>query len=109
MSSAVTGLTTTTNVNPNQLTSAFSRAAKRKGRPVNALTKASRKENAGGSPKLSSGSARNALADAAFAGPGRTYPIPDKPHARNALARASGKSVEGRVRAAVKRKFPSIK
>jgi hypothetical protein len=37
-----------------------------------------------------------------------SYPIPDKSHARNALARASGKSVEAKVRAKVKAKFPDI-
>lgn len=37
-----------------------------------------------------------------------SYPIPDESHARNALARASGKPVEKEVRAAVKRKFPNI-
>ena len=42
------------------------------------------------------------------AGPG-SYPIPDKSHARNALARSSGKSVEGAVRAKVKAKYPEIK
>lgn len=37
-----------------------------------------------------------------------SYPIQDKAHARNALARSSGKPVAAQVRAAVKRKFPSI-
>lgn len=37
-----------------------------------------------------------------------SYPIPDESHARDALARASGKDVEGRVRSAVRRKFPDI-
>lgn len=37
-----------------------------------------------------------------------SYPIPDAAHARNALARSSGKPVEGQVRAAVKKKFPAI-
>lgn len=32
---------------------------------------------------------RNALPDAAFALPGRRYPIPDATHAQDALARAS--------------------
>ncbi|QBL94161.1 hypothetical protein KSAC_19550 [Komagataeibacter saccharivorans] len=32
---------------------------------------------------------RDALPDSAFALPGRRYPIPDAPHARDALARAS--------------------
>lgn len=39
---------------------------------------------------------------------GGSYPIPDESHARNALARSSGKPVEAQVRAAVKKKFPSI-
>ena len=33
--------------------------------------------------------ARKQLAPSTFAGPGRTYPIPDKAHAANAKARAS--------------------
>jgi hypothetical protein len=33
--------------------------------------------------------ARNKLATAQFAGPGRTYPVPDKAHAANAKARAT--------------------
>jgi hypothetical protein len=37
-----------------------------------------------------------------------SYPIPDASHARNALARASGKPVEAEVRAKVHAKFPSI-
>lgn len=37
-----------------------------------------------------------------------SFPIPDAAHARDALARASGKSVEKKVRAAVHRKFPGI-
>ena len=37
-----------------------------------------------------------------------SYPVPDEAHARDALARASGKDVEGRVRAAVRRRFPNI-
>ncbi len=32
---------------------------------------------------------RNALPDSDFAGPGRSYPIPDKAHAANAKARAA--------------------
>lgn len=32
---------------------------------------------------------RNALPNSAFAGPNRTYPIPDKAHARNAKARVA--------------------
>lgn len=52
---------------------------------------------------------RNAIPTKDFAGPDRSYPIADKSHARNALARASGKPVAGRVRAAVHRKYPNIK
>lgn len=33
--------------------------------------------------------ARNALPTADFAGPGRTYPVNDKAHARNAKSRAA--------------------
>jgi hypothetical protein len=33
--------------------------------------------------------ARNALPASAFAGPGRSYPVEDKAHARNAKARAA--------------------
>jgi hypothetical protein len=51
---------------------------------------------------------RNAIPGKDFAGPDRSYPIENASHARNALARASGKSVEPRIRAAVHRKYPSI-
>lgn len=37
-----------------------------------------------------------------------SYPINDPSHARDALARSSGKPEEGRVRAAVRRKFPGM-
>lgn len=37
-----------------------------------------------------------------------SYPINDKAHAQNALARASGKPVEGQVKAAVAKKFPGM-
>lgn len=37
-----------------------------------------------------------------------SYPIEDRSHARNALARSSGKPVEAQVRAAVKRKYPDM-
>lgn len=55
--------------------------------------------------------ARNKLKSGSFALPGRRYPINDKSHARNALARVSqhGTSEEkSKVRAAVHRKFPGI-
>ena len=47
-----------------------------------------------------------------FALPGRKYPIQDKSHARNALARISqygSPEQKRRVRAAVRRKYPTIK
>lgn len=55
---------------------------------------------------------RNALPNKTFIFPKtRKFPIPDASHARNALARAGakGSSVQAKVRAAVKRKFPGIK
>ncbi len=53
--------------------------------------------------------ARSALPAKTFAGPDRSYPIPDASHARNALARASGKPVAASVKAKVRAKFPGIK
>lgn len=47
-----------------------------------------------------------------FAGPHGSYPIEDKNHARMALAMASAHASPAeaaRIRAAVRRKFPSIK
>lgn len=38
----------------------------------------------------------------------RKYPIPDATHARDALARSSGKPERAAVVAAVRRKFPEI-
>lgn len=56
---------------------------------------------------------RRALNPADFAIPEKapgsgSYPIPDANHARDALARASGKPEEGRVKAAVRKRFPGI-
>lgn len=54
---------------------------------------------------------RNALSDKSFAGPARSYPIEDKNHARNALARVSqfgSESLKARVRAKVHAKYPEI-
>jgi hypothetical protein len=55
---------------------------------------------------------RKKLSKKSFALPGkRKYPIPDKAHARNALARVAqhGTSAEKKtVRQAVKKRFPSI-
>ncbi len=41
--------------------------------------------------------ARNALPASTFAGPGRSYPIPDKSHAANAKARASQQESAGNL------------
>jgi len=37
-----------------------------------------------------------------------SYPIPDRSHAANALARSAGKPQAAQVRAAVKRKYPDM-
>jgi hypothetical protein len=53
---------------------------------------------------------RRALPSTQFVFPDtRRYPIENENHARNALARSSGKPEESRVRAAVAKKFPGIK
>lgn len=58
--------------------------------------------------KLSSAE-RNALKSSDFALPAsRAYPIEDRSHAANALARASGKPEEAKVKAAVHRKYPNM-
>lgn len=46
--------------------------------------------------KLST-SARKNLPASTFAGPNRSYPVPDKPHAANAKARASQAVKAGRM------------
>ena len=52
---------------------------------------------------------RNNLPNSVFAIPEtRSYPIHDRSHAADALARASGKPEEGRVRRAVCRKYPDM-
>lgn len=59
--------------------------------------------------KLSSADRKN-MDKSEFVFPGtKRYPIPDANHARNALARSSGKPEEAKVKAAVHRKFPGIK
>ena len=62
--------------------------------------------------KLTSGS-RNKLKSSSFAIPSqREYPIPDKSHARNALARVAQHGTpaqKAQVRRAVHKKFPGIK
>lgn len=62
--------------------------------------------------KLST-SQRKAIPKSSFAIPSKapksgSYPINDRSHAQNALARSSGKPVAGKVRAAVLKKYPSI-
>jgi hypothetical protein len=54
---------------------------------------------------------RNALPGKDFAGPGRSFPINDAAHARNAIARASQfhPELKAEIRAKVHRKFPGIK
>lgn len=55
---------------------------------------------------------RNALPAATFAGPDRSYPIPDASHARNALARAAqnaSPALKAKIRAKVHSKFPGIR
>ncbi len=55
---------------------------------------------------------RKKLGKKSFALPGkRKYPIPDKAHARNALARVAQNGTpaeQKKVRAAVKKRFPSL-
>ena len=46
--------------------------------------------------------ARKALPAAKFAGPNRSYPVPDKSHAANAKARATQQANAGNISQAVK-------
>lgn len=54
---------------------------------------------------------RNSLPAKDFAGPDRSFPVNDKSHARNALARASQfhPELKAKIREKVHRKFPDIK
>ncbi len=52
---------------------------------------------------------RNALPPSDFAVPPDGYPIHDLAHARNALARSSGKPEEAQVKAAVYKRYPQLK
>ena len=55
--------------------------------------------------------ARKAIPTSKFAGPDRSYPIPDASHARNALSRVSqfgSPALKSRVRAKVHAQFPGI-
>lgn len=58
-----------------------------------------------------SGKERSDLPAKDFAGPHRSFPINDKNHARNAMARASQfhPELKAEIRAKVHRKFPDIK
>lgn len=64
------------------------------------------------SKDMSSTKNRKTLDKKSFALPGkRKYPIPDKAHARNALARVAQhgtKDEQKKVKAAVHKRFPSI-
>lgn len=54
---------------------------------------------------------RNKLKASSFALPGRRYPVMDRSHAANALARVSQHGTpeeKKKVRAAVKRRYPSM-
>lgn len=58
--------------------------------------------------KLTAGE-RNKLGSGQFAIPSkRAYPIHDVNHAKDALARSSGKSVEAQVKTAVHKRYPQL-
>ncbi len=52
--------------------------------------------------------ARKAIPTSQFAGPDRSFPIPDENHAKAALSMAHYASDPGAIKAAVHRKFPDI-
>lgn len=54
---------------------------------------------------------RNKLPDTAFAGPGRSFPVNDRGHAKAALGRASEyhPELKAKIRAKVAKKFPDMK
>jgi hypothetical protein len=53
---------------------------------------------------------RNQMKKSSFAIPAqRSYPINDIAHARNALARSSGRPEEAQVKRAVYKRYPSLK
>jgi hypothetical protein len=80
--------------------------------PVRLPERPSRAKLAAMSKDLSNSKNRKKLSKKSFALPGkRKYPIPDKAHARNALARVAQhgtKDEQKKVRAAVKKRYPSI-
>lgn len=54
---------------------------------------------------------RNKIPASSFAGPDRSYPIEDASHARAALSRAAQNAspeLEAKIKAKVRRKYPSI-
>jgi hypothetical protein len=54
---------------------------------------------------------RNSLPDSDFAGPNRTYPVPDASHARNALSRVSefgSPALKAKVQSKVHKAFDKI-
>lgn len=53
---------------------------------------------------------RNRLPNSSFAGPNRSFPVEDRSHARNALARVANKApdVKAEVRRAVDRRYPGL-
>lgn len=54
---------------------------------------------------------RNSLPSSEFAGPGRSYPIPDRSHAANAEARATqnaSPALKASIDAKVHAKFPDL-
>ena len=67
------------------------------------LTAAARKKI---SPKNEAVPSKDSKSGGAVSG---SYPIPDLAHARNALARSSGKPVEAQVKAKVYQKYPQLK
>ena len=67
------------------------------------LTAAQRKKI---SPKNEAVPSKDSKTGGAVSG---SYPIPDISHARNALARSSGKPVEAQVRAKVYKKYPQLR
>jgi hypothetical protein len=54
---------------------------------------------------------RNKLPDSAFAGPGRSFPVNDRGHAKAAMGRASEyhPELKAKIRAKVAKKFPDMK
>lgn len=54
--------------------------------------------------KLSTGQ-RKSMSKSEFAGPGRSYPVPDKSHAANAKARASQMEAAGKLSPSAKAKI----